>query len=91
MGREGVLLRTGHTSVDAQYTVNTAGLAQGLVESYTWSLAKDGGDPETLVSGPSSSSVQVTFTEGGLYEVQVEQIIGSSTLTPNASGENLYG
>jgi len=68
------------SSLRVEYTVSTAALAEGNVDSYTWTVAKEGGDSETVASGPNLHTVQVTFTEGGLYEIGLAQVVGTATL-----------
>jgi len=80
IGKEGALLRTGQSSLRVEYTVSTAALAEGKVDSYAWTVAKEGGDPEPVASGPNLHTVQVTFTEGGLYEIGLVQVVGTATL-----------
>lgn len=81
IGRDGVLLRADQNSVTAEYTLNTAGIAPGAVDSYTWKVRKEGGQAETVASGPDAYPVEITFTEGGMHEVTVEQAAPGATLT----------
>jgi hypothetical protein len=80
MGREGVLLRTGQASVSSEYAVNTASFAQS-VDNYVWTRALEGGEPTTVASGPNAHTVQITFTEGGLYDLGVEQVVGGTSVS----------
>lgn len=80
-GRQGVLLRTGATSVTESYTLSSGELGEGLVDTYRWTVTPEGGAVETVANGADAYSAQVTFAAGGSYEIGVEQVMGGTTLT----------